>query len=254
MRFYCLACEIFARPIYSAAANSPHAIDIHLLPLRMHEQPGLLNEEVLKEIDLLEGGNYDAILLGYGLCGNWLTTIKTGSIPLVLPKMHDCIAILLGSNEEYASHLADSPGTYWYSRDFIERGDSTSNFAPIGAAKNEIFGKTYESLCCQYGEDNAEYLLSVATAWERNYQRAVWLEPGVSGAEVQREISEVEAAKRKWKFEIVAAKDSILVSLLHGAWLDPGNHEFTIVPPESSVRLSFDNNFHRITPPNKAEN
>jgi len=43
---------------------------------------------------------YDALALGYGLCGNGLAGLEARSVPLVLPRAHDCITLLMGSRIE----------------------------------------------------------------------------------------------------------------------------------------------------------
>ena len=48
-------------------------------------------------MDRTPEGVYDAILLGYGLCGNGLAGVTARHTRLVLPRAHDCIGILMGS-------------------------------------------------------------------------------------------------------------------------------------------------------------
>ena len=81
MRFFCIACEVLARPLYLAAAASPHIVDIHLMPIRLHEHPEGLNEALQAQIAEAEKGKFDAILLGYGLCGNWLKAAQSAFHP-----------------------------------------------------------------------------------------------------------------------------------------------------------------------------
>jgi len=44
-------------------------------------------------IDKVEERQYDALLMGYGLCNNGIVGLTTKSIPLVIPRGHDCITV-----------------------------------------------------------------------------------------------------------------------------------------------------------------
>jgi len=51
---------------------------------------------------------------------------------LIIPKCHDCIALLLGSREEYERRFNERPGTYYLSRGWLaEKKD------PLGAVEGE---------------------------------------------------------------------------------------------------------------------
>ena len=65
---------------------------------------------------------YDAIALGYGLCGNGLAGLEARSVPLVLPRAHDCITLLMGSRARFESYFQDHPGVYYRSAGWVERG------------------------------------------------------------------------------------------------------------------------------------
>ena len=58
---------------------------------------------------------YDAILIGYALCSNGVVGLTSRRIPLVIPRGHDCITLLLGSKELYRDYFDSHRGIYWYS-------------------------------------------------------------------------------------------------------------------------------------------
>ena len=68
--------------------------------------------EVQRLIDESDNGSYDAILLGYGLCGNGTRGLKTARTPLVMMRGHDCISFLLGSGERFREINDSIPGIY----------------------------------------------------------------------------------------------------------------------------------------------
>ena len=60
------------------------------------------------------------ILLGYGRCSNGLAGLRAGRHRLVLPAVDDCISLLLGSRAPYLEQFTAQPGTYYYTRGWIE--------------------------------------------------------------------------------------------------------------------------------------
>ena len=87
------------REAYYCAARSKNVIDIVLMPQGLHDEPDKLRTEVQKALDIIhdiQGRAYDASLLGYGLCSNGIVGLSA-KIPIVVPRGHDCITLLLGS-------------------------------------------------------------------------------------------------------------------------------------------------------------
>jgi hypothetical protein len=48
-----------------------------------------------------------------------LIGVKADQCPLVIPRAHDCISILLGSPEIHQDVLKKNPGTYFYSPGWV---------------------------------------------------------------------------------------------------------------------------------------
>ncbi len=55
------------------------------------------------------------------------------STQLVIPRVHDCISLLLGDPRRYQEQFENNPGTYWYSQDFLEPADSEGKFYVHGS-------------------------------------------------------------------------------------------------------------------------
>ena len=99
-----IACEIAFREISFLAAQSRHAIDVEFVTQGLHDHPNQGREEVQRRIDAVPAGKYNAILLGYGLCGNIIRDLTTPHTPLVIPRAHDCITFFLGSRDSISSN------------------------------------------------------------------------------------------------------------------------------------------------------
>ena len=110
MRFKLISCEVLFREMCHACAHSPHQVDVEFLPKGLHDLGGKpMAAKIQEVVDRTPEGVYDAILLGYGLCGNGLDGLTARHTPLVLPRAHDCIALLMGSAERYQAYFEEQP-------------------------------------------------------------------------------------------------------------------------------------------------
>ena len=73
-RYLALTCEALSRSIYTAAARTSHTVTLRLFRQGLHNRPKNLRHVLQDEIDAVEPGAYDAILLAYGMCG--LSTVE----------------------------------------------------------------------------------------------------------------------------------------------------------------------------------
>ena len=108
--YLALTCEALARSIYATAASSPNTITVRLFRQGLHNTPKNLRSTLQAEIDLVEPGQYDAILLAYGICGTSTVGLAASHTQLVIPRAHDCITLYLGSHGRYEHEFNRHPG------------------------------------------------------------------------------------------------------------------------------------------------
>lgn len=234
MRLRLIACEVLAREFYLLASRSPHIIDIELVTKDLHDYPDLLRQELQERINMPSEG-YDYIFLGYGLCGNATAGVSAGPIPLVIPRAHDCITLYLGSKRRYLEQFFNHPGTYYYSRGWLERRGKKERKDSIQDAFLAEVG--FQSLVKKYGEDNANYLMEVMGEWRRKYNRAVFISMGL-GDEKECEESVVSLAKENnWGFEKLEGNLNLLERFSN---MELDEENFLIVPPGASIVPSYD--------------
>ena len=106
-RLLIVACEVLARELEYVAARAPRAVDLVFLSQGLHEaeKPGMA-ERVQERIDEADPQLYAAVGLGYALCNNGVVDLSARSLPVAVPRAHDCIALLLGSHERYQREFA----------------------------------------------------------------------------------------------------------------------------------------------------
>lgn len=238
MRILCLGCEALARIIYHCAAHSPHIIDVRLLKLGLHNQPADLRTKIQQEIDEAAHQSYDAVVLSYGLCGRAIEGLAARKIPLVVPRAHDCITLFLGDRARYKEEFESCSGTYWYSLDYIERGNHNSaDLALLTGQGSRLDADTiYLGYIKKYGQKKADRLMEVLTAWQDNYNRAVFIDLQIGSSEHVENQARQDANERGWTFERMAGDIQLISRLLDGEW----DTDFLVLQDGQTVAMSFD--------------
>jgi len=242
MKIKLISCEALAREFYAAAATSPHIIDIQLLAFGLHNTPDDLRAAIQAAIDAadpvlpLSGGGYDAIILGYGLCSRGTAGIRARSIPIVLPRMHDCITAFLGSRQRYSTEFSAHPGTYYYSPGWIERkeGDVDQGFIDVHEKQS---AERYAEYVEKYGEENAKFLLEQEQQWYAHYTRAAFIDMGVGDIAEYRRFTTELARDRGWEYAELAGDMSLIKRLADGDW---EGDDLLVVQPGRCIIESFD--------------
>jgi len=210
---------------YFCAARSKNIIDIVFMPQGLHETPDVLRTEVQKALERTgdaQGQPYDASLLGYGLCSNGIVGLSA-EIPIVVPRGHDCITLLLGSKEKYQEYFDSHRGVYWYSPGWIEIGSQPSK-------------QRYEKLLAEYtekyGGDNAEYLMETEQKWMKEYNWATYIDWGLTGSEEYKKYTKNCAEFLGWNYDELRGEPSLMQKLLDGRW---DRDKFLVVDPGRKI-------------------
>jgi len=227
-----IGCEIIYREACRLAASSPLRIDVEFMRKGLHDLVRRQMQSRLQSaIDAVpESDNYKAILLGYARCNDGLVGLTARSIPLVIPRAHDCITFFFGNRQAYQSYFDSHPGTYYHSTGWCERNDSNVPGSQ-GVMAQLGLDATYEEMVEKYGKDNADFIFSTLGDGLKNYSRICYIQMGTTDEQPFIEASRNEAQERKWEFELRQGEWSLLEKLFAGKWDD----DFLIVPPGSHI-------------------
>lgn len=237
MKIRLIACEVFFREFSAAVATSPHVFDIKFLSFGLHDTPEKLREAIQGEIDGLEGSDYDAIVLGYGLCSRGTAEVRAGSIPIIVPRMHDCITMLLGSRQRYNAEFGANPGTYYYSPGWIERKAGEVQQGFVDDVHRRRIEERYAEYVEKYGEDNARYLIDHESQWQANYTRAVFIDTGFGDINQYRQFTTQLARDHGWDYAEIAGDPGMIERMARGEW---DEDTFLRVEPGQTIAESFD--------------
>lgn len=231
LRLKFIVCKVMQREAYFCAARSRNIVDITLVPQGLHETPNLLRDELQKEISSitdLQQNTYDAILLGYGLCSNGILGISS-KVPIVVPRGHDCITLLLGSKERYRQYFDSHPGIYWYSPGWIETGEQPSQ-------------ERYEKLLIEYeekyGPENAKYLIETEQGWISNYSWATYIDWDLPSTDEHKDFTKECADFLGWNYDQIKGDPSLMQRLVDGHW---DQNDFLTVKPGQKIAEDLTN-------------
>ena len=239
-RFKLIACNVVQRELCAAVARSPNIVDIEFLELGLHERSEKLHMALQARIDLADkarapgGEAYDAILLGYGLCGNGTLGLEARTIPLVMPRAHDCCTLLLGSRSGFLARFGDSLSSSWSSAGYIERGATYFRASELGSESG--LGLEYAELVARYGDENAAFVWETLHP-ERVEKEIRFIETPETACLGYAGTMAARAAAEGKDFLILEGSSRLLEALLAGSW-DEG--EFLILRPGDRVDSAYD--------------
>jgi len=230
-----IACHVLWREVCHFAAEAPVVLHPTFLKQGLHCTPDTLREELQAAIDAVPEDR-DAVLLGYGLCSNGIAGIVARDVPLVVPRAHDCITLLLGSKERYRQYFDEHRGTYWYSPGWIDTDSMPGK---------ERYEDTLAGYVEKYGEDNGTYLMEMEQAWFREYSNAAYVDLGFVEAEPYKEYTRRCAAWLDWDYDELTGDPRLFVDMLAGNWAE---EDFLIVQPGERIAASFDDMILKAVP------
>ena len=225
-----VACGVLALDIEEAAARKGVDITTDYLPGGLHQRPAELRERLQKAIDAAsEGTHPDRIIVGYGLCGRGTVGIQARSVPLVIPRVQDCIALFLGSDEAYRKQFKRYPGTYYISAGWFEEKVEPLSQEKGTSKRAEDSDEHLASLAEKYGgRENARAIVDFYNSWKDNYQRAAFIDTGVQKPGQYAEHAQRMAEECDWKYERIEGDLSLLEKALQG---ETSTDELLLVPP-----------------------
>jgi hypothetical protein len=234
VRLKLISCEVLFREMCDACAHAPHQVDVEFLPKGLHDLGGkAMAAKIQEAVDRTAEGTYEAILLGYGLCGNGLDRLTARHTRLVVPRAHDCIALLMGSRERFQAYFDGNPGTYYRSTGWLERGKDLQQLA----LNTTGFDESLEALIAKYGEDNGRYLYGELTRYRSQYRKLTFIETGVEPDGHFARDAAAEAAGKGWSFERLTGDLAWLRRMVAGEWAEA---EFVVAGPGERIVASYD--------------
>jgi hypothetical protein len=202
-----IACNITKEELLHVQSDGASII---FLEQSLHRTPQKMKGAIQEEIDKTETWDGDQIVLAYGLCSNGILGVRANRLPLLIPKVHDCISLFLGSNARYMEEHQREPGTYYLTKGWIEEKKS-----PLGI---------FEEYCQRYGKETAEWAIREEL---KNYTRIALVESELGMEETHRQHARENARFLSLKYEEIKGSLDFFRKIIRGPW----DKDFVVLRP-----------------------
>jgi len=213
MRAVILACQTIQDELRLALKETGADYPVVYIESGLHNTPEVLHRRIQSQLDMID--NVETVLMAFGYCGNSLLGIKSASFTIVVPRVDDCIPLLLGSCEARRL-ISQEMGTYFATKGWL------------GNERN-ILGE-YERCVSRYGEQRALRLIKTMLG---HYRRFMLIDTGAYPIDSVVPRTEEFAARVGLKHAIVPGSLRLLHKLLRGQW----DREFIVLKPGEEIRL-----------------
>lgn len=182
------------------------------LESKLHNVPANLAEALQQALDEVEDA--DRVLLGFANCGNKIQGLTTGDFELIVPRLDDCISLVMGSQRRRELYSQRNRAMY-YTDGWMDKGHNVID--------------EYDDCVEKYGEEDAQDIFAMMYA---HYKTMAYLDTGLYDVDElmarTRFVSEMTDMEQK----VEPATLAYVEQLVCGPWPDD---LFVRVPPRSVV-------------------
>jgi hypothetical protein len=215
-----IACKVLQSLIEPCLAEK--AISTVFVEYGLHRTPALMVAALQGKVDQVL--NPSLIILGYGLCGNGLVGLKARGHTLIVPRVHDCITMFLGSRQRYLEDFSSQPGTYYLTKGWLESGIN-----PLDE---------YRALVEKCGPEAADWIIDTQY---KKYNCLVLVAPARAELALCRkrasEVADFCATRWGFQYEERVGSDEFVKQLVTSApQLRESTDDFLVIAPGSEIK------------------
>ena len=208
-----VACHTIEDELNLAIRETHVIYPVFWIDSKLHVKPENLREQVQGTISRIT--NVSAILLAFGCCGTGLVGIKSETAQLILPKVEDCISLLLGS-EERRRTMARESASYFLTRGWLESENNLQT--------------EYDYCMRKFGPERT---VRVMRTMLKHYRHLTLIDTGGYNIDLYRRRTEELATTLGLSHQVVEGSQRFFRKLLLGPW----DEEFIIARPGESITL-----------------
>ena len=142
MKTIVFACNTIRDELLLAESHVGSGFEIVWAESSLHNFPDKLRGEIQQFLDGLKG--YDRVLLAFGFCGGTVAELRTHAFEMILPRIDDCISLMIGSVEE-RERLSEGHHCIYLTKGWIEN-------------ESNIWSE-YQYTLEKYGEKTAQFVI-----------------------------------------------------------------------------------------------
>lgn len=208
-----IACEVMRKELECLAKQETN-IELRFLEQGLHDTPKKMPALIQKEVDEVQ--EYASqIILGYGLCSNGIAGVVAPKQELIIPKVHDCIALFMGSRNLYLDYFLKHPATYYLTAGWVDCGGD-----PLGYMENDYVPKL--------GREKAEWGVKMEL---KGYQGFVFIDNQILDVEAQKVKAQENARYFGVKYIELQGTLDLLKKIISG----PYDDNFLIFQPGEPI-------------------
>jgi len=212
MREYLIACETLRDELIHAFQITNTGIPVIWIESGLHNTPQKLHSRLQETLESLD--SCDRVYLLFGSCGNAALGLQTGNFELIMPKVDDCISLLMGSPKKRAD-FARKHAAYYLTEGWM-RGERN-------------LWVEYQYTLEKYGKEQADYIAEVMYG---HYKTLGILDTGVYPVDALLEKTKIIADTLGLQQRVVPATTRYIEALLTGPW---PRHQFCRIKPNSVI-------------------
>ena len=176
----------------------------------LHKYPDKLKDSLQEQLDKISG--VDRVLLGFGLCGNAICGLKARDFSIIVPRVDDCISLLIGSMEIRKNY--SDRGTYFLTKGWLDH-------------EMNIW-EEYKYTVNKYGKELAD---SIYKRLLNNYKNLCLIDNGTFNAKELSKTTKFIADKLGLIHDIIPGNLNYIKKLLEG----PYDNDFIEIKANSEV-------------------
>lgn len=214
MKTVILACNTIRDEFEKAALEAGCAHLFRWVESGLHLKPESLKHRLQEELDSITAA--DRVLLGFGYCGNAVAGLMSRNYELIIPRVDDCISLLLGSRKN-REHCARSGGVYFLTKGWLE-----------GEAN---IWKEYQAVLARFGPERTQRVYRRMLA---HYRFLGLIDTGAYDLDMLLPLVTEIASKLELETRVLPGSDRYIKKLLTGPW---DEDEFIILPQQTRIEL-----------------
>lgn len=215
MKTLIVGCRTIENELEKTIQKTGVEYDVVWVESGLHNVPKMLNAAIQDILDKTTG--YSLALLAMGYCGNSLSGLCSSDKILIIPRVDDCISLLIGSYKKRIA-VADSASTYFLTPGWL-KGERT-------------IWHEYEYSLEKYGKETADSIFEMMLG---HYKYLALLDTDCfDKLAAKAEVMGI-ARKLKLRYREIPGTLDYLIRLLTGPW---SSDDFLVIPPGAVVTTS----------------
>ena len=171
-----IVCDVMKNELERFKDKEQSNMDYVFMEQHLHDTPEKMKARLQEEIDKV-GEEYQDIILIYGLCSNGVVDLRSEKHNIIIPRVHDCISLFLGSRERYIEEFKKDLAAYYLCKGWIEYGSDPYRGYLIWTDQEDKIPKEWLGKMERYGQKYDEQMARfLFVELLKNYKRVVFID------------------------------------------------------------------------------